>query len=89
MIFKILLSLVPSSPILVSETNISSFIVEIKWSKPDKANGIILSYKLSYKKHSDTNYTDIDVSAETLSKNITSLGKYKCHSNSAELILLC
>ena len=54
--------------------NVSSSIVEITWDVPTNPNGILLGYKLSYKKKADQDYTNKHLDSDILAVNITSLG---------------
>ena len=70
------LLLVPSAPTISEIKHISSSTVDIKWNKPSHPNGVILGYKLHYKKLSDDNYTDVYVHADVRNIILTKLGLY-------------
>ena len=70
------LLLVPSAPTISEIKHISSSTVDIKWNKPSHPNGVILGYKLHYKKLSDDNYTDVYVHADVRNIMLTKLGLY-------------
>ena len=69
----------PSMPTDIEIRNISSTIVEIKWHKPLEPNGALLGYKLSYKKQSEVNFSDVHVHNNVFGVNLTQLGM--CYLN--------
>ena len=58
-------TLVPTVPLSVSATAVSSTIIQLTWNQPSTLNGILHDYKVKYKLSSDSNFgTPISVGTQ-------------------------
>ena len=63
----------PTVPLSLSATVVSSTIIQLTWNQPSTLNGILHDYKVRYKVSSDSNFgTPISVGAQLI-YNVTGL----------------
>ena len=74
-LFKIVIftSVYPSTPSTPTATNLQSISVKVNWSSPNLGDSTLTSYKMQYKKTSDSSWVDKDAGSSTGSTTLTGL----------------